>query len=1207
MVVFCIHVGVDAGVPLAMAQLNENCTVSVLNRTAQVKPDGTWTLPNVPGGIGQVRARATCVEEGLTRSGQSDLFTLPASGLVDVSQIQLGVVDPIPESLTVSAPSTTLPSQGATVQLAVTANFPGGTTTDVTAGGAGTNYTVSNPAIATVSPDGLVTAVSSGTVLLSAMNEGALGLLQIQVVLSGDSDGDGIPDDVELANGLNPNNPVDALEDFDNDGLTNKEELIDIGTNFQVADTDGDGIADGEEVAAGADGFVTNPLLVDTDGDGIRDGLEVATGSDPTDASSFNLAQALASLEVTPAVFGLTFNTILGEASRQLTVTGNLTDGTTIDLTSTAKGTNYTSSDLAICSFGAESGRVFAGTDGTCTITASNSGFSDTASVTVQTFAPTPLSFVAIPGFANNVDVSGDFAYVAAGAAGVQVVGVSDRTAPTIVGSADTPGNANDVKVVGNLAYLADGSAGLQILDVTNSLTPQIIGAVDTPGDAQDVVVRGNLAFVADGATGLQVIDISDPTAPSLIGSVDTPGVAQGVDVDQDSLIAVVADGAPGLQVVDITNTANPTIIGSVDTGNARDVVLGKDFAFVADSSSSFTSVDISDPSNPLVRDSTPRATGGLLVDVALAGRFAFGAEFFFVNGVPIIDVSVPESPVPRAILDFRNFRDDNGTGIAVDSSFVYLSANRGSSARLYIGQYLAIEDFEGIPPTVSITSPAPGDTVIEGETISITIDATDDVAVAAVDFVLDGEVVFTDTTAPYQLDFTVPVGVTSLTLGATAVDFGNNVRAATDIQVNVIPDPLTTVIGTVVDPDGNPVSGATVTVLNNLSTVTDSNGVFSIPDVPTVLDIGVNATAKIARFQFSGSVAGVLPVRGGITDVGQVVILPEPDTDSDGMPDSYEIANGLNPNNPLDAGQDSDFDGLTNLEEFNNGTKALVADTDGDGLSDGEEVTVLGTNPISADTDGDGLPDGEEVIAGTDGFVTNPLRADTDGDGFIDSFEIALESDPLDPNSTPNIAAQQIGEAVGVTVSILNTTDPSEPAPGVPPDDTSIFVGEAVGVPFSVLNTTDPSEPAPGVPPDDASIFIGEAVGLTFSVENTHTYTTPSAVLGVTDADGDSLPDDFETTHGLNPNDSADGVLDPDGDGLTNLEEFNRGTDPNLADTDGDGIDDGAEVLAGDDPLAPETTPPTVTVTNPVHDSTLIEGETISVTVDATDNVGVA
>ena len=39
------------------------------------------------------------------------------------------------------------------------------------------------------------------------------------------------------------------------------------------------------------------------------------------------------------------------------------------------------------------------------------------------------LSFVTIPGFANNVDVSGNFAYVAAGAAGLQVVNVANRAA----------------------------------------------------------------------------------------------------------------------------------------------------------------------------------------------------------------------------------------------------------------------------------------------------------------------------------------------------------------------------------------------------------------------------------------------------------------------------------------------------------------------------------------------------------------------------------------------------------------------------------------------------------------------------------------------------------------------------------------------------------------------------------------------------------
>src|SRR5262249_39675766 len=89
-------------------------------------------------------------------------------------------------------------------------------------------------------------------------------------------------------------------------------------------------------------------------------------------------------------------------------------------------------------------------------------------------------------------------------------------------------------------------------------------------------------------------------------------------------------------------------------------------------------------------------------------------------------------------------------------------------------------------------------------------------------------------------------------------------------------------------------------------------------------------------------------------------------DTDGDGMPDSFEIANGLNPQ-LNDASLDPDGDGLTNLQEFQRGTKPQVADTDGDGLNDGAEI-ARGTNPLNPDTDGDGLPDGVDP---------NPLVAD--------------------------------------------------------------------------------------------------------------------------------------------------------------------------------------------------------------------------------------
>lgn len=72
---------------------------------------------------------------------------------------------------------------------------------------------------------------------------------------------------------------------------------------------------------------------------------------------------------------------------------------------------------------------------------------------------------------------------------------------------------------------------------------------------------------------------------------------------------------------------------------------------------------------------------------------------------------------------------------------------------------------------------------------------------------------------------------------------------------------------------------------------------------------------------------------------------------------------------------------------------KKRETDTDLDGLSN-EEEKKLGTNPEDADTDHDGLLDGDEVKI----FHTDPLKADTDGDGFKDGVEIRNGYNPLGP-----------------------------------------------------------------------------------------------------------------------------------------------------------------------------------------------------------------
>src|SRR5271169_5008373 len=96
----------------ARAQLNQNCTVSVLNRTVPVNPDGTWVLPNVPANLGQVKARATCIQNGLTIFGESDFFNVPANAAVNLPAITLGATTPIPVALTLAPSAGSLTNAG---------------------------------------------------------------------------------------------------------------------------------------------------------------------------------------------------------------------------------------------------------------------------------------------------------------------------------------------------------------------------------------------------------------------------------------------------------------------------------------------------------------------------------------------------------------------------------------------------------------------------------------------------------------------------------------------------------------------------------------------------------------------------------------------------------------------------------------------------------------------------------------------------------------------------------------------------------------------------------------------------------------------------------------------------------------------------------------------------------------------------------------
>jgi len=149
---------------------------------------------------------------------------------------------------------------------------------------------------------------------------------------------------------------------------------------------------------------------------------------------------------------------------------------------------------------------------------------------------------------------------------------------------------------------------------------------------------------------------------------------------------------------------------------------------------------------------------------------------------------------------------------------------------------------------------------------------------------------------------------------------------------------------------------------------------------------------------------------------IDHIIYAPQ-DSDSDGIPDFWEIQHNLNPNNPSDAEQDLDSDGLSNYQEYKLKSDINNTDSDNDLLIDGWEFKY-GFNPALKietyqDPDSDGLDNYQEQV-----YETNPLNPDTDEDGMHDLWETINNLSPnkndaaldSDGDNVTNIEEFQLG-----------------------------------------------------------------------------------------------------------------------------------------------------------------------------------------------------
>jgi len=864
----------------------EECTVQILNRTVRVDPTGHWRLANIPVMGNRLRARLTCDDGVSIRRGEGPLMRLRDNGTYALAPIPFGPATPTPTDLIISGVDPAV-TDAEVRQLTVTGVFPTGQS-DVTDPDHGTDYFTTNAEVLAVSDGGLLTPLQSGNALITVVNQGITATVQVRVELGDDTDGDGLPDDWETANGLDPTDPTDALVDSDADDLTNIAEFR-CGTDPFSNDTDGDSLTDGEEVSevtAEACNTLSDPRLRDTDGDLVPDQLELLTGTSPTNAEDYDLDAALLELRVDPSVLSMSLSTLLGDSLFQAALTGIMLDGSGVDLTQ-HPDVVWLSASAQVADVTVNPGEILATGPGQTTIIAGVGIHDAEVAVTVTSFVPSALGHVAVTGSAHNVALNNNNVAFVATSVGLSVVTGSASSAPSLMAEIDLSGSYEDVKVNGTLALLV-GEPGLAVVDITNPAAPALLAQHPLTG-AVDLDLTGDGLVVVAAHDGLHVIDVSNPAAPHELGSVTAPASVRGVAIEGD--IGIVALGTQGIAGLSLADPWSPTLTAAVDiAAEARDVDLADGLAVVAAGIQGMATVDMSDPTSP-VHLTTDGQTDFMLNDVALDGDLVLGADYFRVNEVPIVNVGQPASPVFTGLVDFSSFSDDNGQGVDARAGVVALAAGG-----LYLGLYAVPTDDQGVAPTVVLASPDQAQIFIEDEPIPIVALATDDVAVARVEYFVDGELVGVRGQAPFVFNLAgMPLG-TVVTLHAEAVDLGDNRGVSQSVVVAVVADPLTTVIGRVLK-DDVPVEGAEVSLFwdKSQSTVTDALGQFALEGIPTVIDVRVIAEQSLSftcdtgqcgevftacldeqpcEAPYSGLGGPTGPVRGGTTDVGDIPLV---------------------------------------------------------------------------------------------------------------------------------------------------------------------------------------------------------------------------------------------------------------------------------------------------------------------------------------------
>ena len=179
------------------------------------------------------------------------------------------------------------------------------------------------------------------------------------------------------------------------------------------------------------------------------------------------------------------------------------------------------------------------------------------------------------------VALRNQMAYACRHGDGLEIIDFSQGMIPVTRSEVNGLVNSWDVDLLGDYAYVADGAGGLAVINIADAFAPQHLMSLETSGSANDVVVGNNLLVVSCGSAGIDVFTLDDPANPVLVGHANTSSLAITADIIGNTVYVADWDD---VETFDLTNPAFPQPMGGENTPvRAMGLAAQGDLVFVAD------------------------------------------------------------------------------------------------------------------------------------------------------------------------------------------------------------------------------------------------------------------------------------------------------------------------------------------------------------------------------------------------------------------------------------------------------------------------------------------------------------------------------------------------------------------------------------------------------------------------------------------------